>query len=580
MWMFSRLNILQRTFLLILIAAVLILATAFGSLQYAYSIYDKQLYDKSHRLLNLSSTVIDRELQKLEALSLGILSDSQVQAGLKQLWEGSSDYAGYQIRKQLTERLFKQISSSERYVQSVQVIDATGKVSRYGASPSFTEAKYASVIEASEEGRGGVRWFYPDEGDSTLMLVRQIRAYEPMTLKRIGVLILRVNMERLIEDYAGFASTDSDIIVQTGGRVLFPYQGEGAAASPHALADDGYRIVKKGGETVFLSYKKSAYMGWTYINSVPYEGIFQKIIHLKNTLLAVFALLLVLLLVIGRGFAKSLTRPIRSLISQMKEVQLGQLEQIDVAASAPPSQQLDEIGQLHRTFRLMIARINTLIRENYANQILLKETEFKALQAQINPHFLYNALDSIHWLAQKNAQPQISSMVLSLGYLLRASISNKKKVITLEEELATVRHYATIQKHRFRDRFDFAVDIPERVMKVRLPKLTLQPLIENAILYALEPFVEPCRIRVYLDRERPDGLEIVVEDSGPGIDPERLQKIWAGEVETRGTGIGLLNIKDRLRLAFGDAGGIEVESVRSGGTRVRVRLPLPEEDPS
>jgi len=237
---------------------------------------------------------------------------------------------------------------------------------------------------------------------------------------------------------------------------------------------------------------------------------------------------------------------------------------------------MDEVGLLQRTFRQMITQINTLIKENYANQLIIKETEFKALQAQINPHFLYNSLDSIHWLAKKSEHAQISSMVVSLAFLLRSSISLKQNVITVAQELEIVNHYITIQNYRFQKRLDFHMEIPEVYHTALIPKLTLQPLLENAIQYGVETMIEPCRIRLYA--EPLDGkLAIVVEDHGPGMEEYFLKQVLNGEVETRGTGIGLLNIRDRLRLAFGDDYGIQVESTVGFGTKVSVLLPLPQE---
>ncbi|ASA20127.1 sensor histidine kinase [Paenibacillus donghaensis] len=579
MKLYRNLSIKSKVFLMIILIMILIITLAFSSLYYAYSVYDRQLYNKSYRLLNLSSTTVDLELKKLEAVSLAIIADRQIQKSLKDLLNEDADYSAYLTRQTIVDRLWSHISMAERYVQSVQLIDSKGKVNRYGETITIPEDKYARMIDAAHEGGGAVRWLYPDDVDPMLIMVREVRSYEPMTLEKIGILYLRINIERLAQDYAGVASEDSDIILKSGQELVYPYGKvlpSVAAALQPLNAGDGYEIKEMNGDIAFVSQKHSSYTGWTYYNFVRYNDIFEKTVWLKNTMIVVFVLAIVIVCALGMGFARNLTKPIRLLISQMKEVQYGDLDHMDSHLSAPAIQQMDEVGLLQRTFRLMIARINTLIKENYANQLVIKETEFKALQAQINPHFLYNTLDSIHWLAKKSKHTQISSMVISLGYLLRSSISLKQNVITVAEELEIVKHYITIQKHRFQHRLDFHMNVPETFYGVSLPKLTLQPLLENAIQYGVETMIEPCRITLSAEL-MDDKFALIVEDLGPGMEEEFLQRVLRGEVQTRGTGIGLLNIRDRIQLAFGEDYGIRVESVAGAWTRVIVLLPFPQE---
>lgn len=578
---YRKLSIKMKMFLMIMFMMAFIITLAFSSLYYTYSVYDKQLFDKSSRLLNLSSSTVDLELQKLEALSLNMISDMQIQRALKSLLEDDTAYSSFIERKKITDRLWEHISGAARYVQSVHLIDSQGRVNKYGETITVSEEKYDRMIAAAEHANGAVRWLYPDDDDPMLVMVRQVRAYDPMTLKPVGILFLRINIERLVKEYAGLDSQNSDIVLKAGDDVVYPYRqlqntvSEGLKPLP---GSGGYEIKNLDGRAVFLAQKKSSYTGWVYYNMASYHEIFERIIWLKNALIVVYVIAIVIVLTLGMVFARSLTRPIRQLIGQMKEVQYGDLNNIDNAnLTVPTHHHMDEIGLLHRTYRLMIIHINTLIKENYASQLVIKETEFKALQAQINPHFLYNALDSIHWLAKKHKQEQISSMVLSLGYLLRTSISFKQNVITLAEELEIVNHYITIQKYRFQHRLDFHLHVPQPYLGCAIPKLTLQPLLENAIQYGLEPQVGACQIRVYAELSE-GKLLLVVEDHGPGMEPEFVEKVLRGEVKTRGTGIGLMNIRERLRLAFGDDHDIRLESKPGYGTKVMVPLPLPKEE--
>lgn len=203
--------------------------------------------------------------------------------------------------------------------------------------------------------------------------------------------------------------------------------------------------------------------------------------------------------------------------------------------------------------------------ENVEKQLIIKETELKALQAQINPHFLYNTLESINWLAKANQQKQISKMVESLGFLLRNSIHMKKDIVTIQEEADIVRHYMTIQRFRFEERLNFTLDIDDEVKHCLIPKLTLQPLAENAIQYALEPFTRPCAIRIQAKKAK-GCVCITVEDNGPGMDGRILES-------TGGRGIGLWNIRERISLTFGEPYGLRIHSEHEKATRIVITIP-------
>ncbi|MNY09464.1 Sensor histidine kinase YpdA [compost metagenome] len=285
----------------------------------------------------------------------------------------------------------------------------------------------------------------------------------------------------------------------------------------------------------------------------------------------VFIAIFIIVILLGIRFSYGLTRPIDELMVRMKLAEKGNFEEANLF---PPGGQvaMNEIGLLQRSFRFMIERINTLIQENYANRLLIKETEFKALQSQINPHFLYNTLESINWMAKVNRQSKISEMVEALAYLLRHSVDLKEPIITLGEEIDIVRSYVTIQKIRFEERLIFKLDVPEDLMGRAIPKLTLQPLMENAIHYALESTIEPCEITIR-GWSSEEGIYLAVEDTGPGMPSGIIDRLRSGEVTTKGKGIGLLNIDDRIKLAFGEVYGLQVDESKKDGASIILSLP-------
>ncbi|MFK7693281.1 sensor histidine kinase [Paenibacillus sp. HJGM_3] len=563
-----------RNKLSVLIAFIIALSLAFTILvqQYAFSIYDGQIYEKSSRVLNLSSSAIETELKRLQQLSYNIATDVTIQGWLTTLKESASDYDRLISRQHLVDRLFS-YTGSEKYLFSIQLLDARGTEHAGGNVIRIESDKMNRILDATTSAMGDNRWIYPDAGDPALIAAREIRSYSNTNfdLAHLGTLVIRINIDQIVKD---LASEEGDLVLTSGGEVIYPRQPDmdvSRISSP-IDSDRGYAIEEIGGEEYFIAHIRSRNTGWTYLNVTPFHQIFNSILFIKQLVVFVFIGIFVLVILLGIRFSRSLTRPIDDLIVRMKLAEKGNFEEANVMAAPDVRLGMDEIGLLHRTFRFMIDRINWLIKENYSNRLLLKETEFKALQAQINPHFLYNTLESINWMAKVNRQPVISEMTEALGFLLRNSVDMKEPMITIGEELDIVRSYVTIQQYRFEDRLEFELDVPQALLGRPLPKLTLQPLLENAIHYALEPTIDPCHITIR-GREESDFLLLTVEDTGAGMAPDTLERLRSGQLQTKGKGIGLLNIDERIKLAFGEQYGIRIESEPGQGTRITIALP-------
>ncbi|NHN29998.1 sensor histidine kinase [Paenibacillus sp. S3N08] len=546
------------------------------SLQYAYSIYDEQLYSKSSQLLNLSSSGIENEMKKLDRLSYTIATDLQIQNLLLSLNEYTNEFEKYRIRSYITDRLV-QYGGNEKYIYSLEVLDLLSGEALAGQSSKASSAKKRMVMEESAKGLGATRWIVPDQEEPYLIAAREIRSYQNFELDRIGTLTIRVYFDKIADTVlAGTELKNGDLQIMSGDQIIYPSStdktGKVAKIGVNETQRKGYAIKPFNGQPYFVTHVQSEYLGWTYHSVIPFDKIFTKIVLMKNILFFGFILVLLIVMALAIKFARNLTKPIEELIGRMRQVQKGDFSLTGMDSPDWTSMQMDEVGHLKRTFRMMIQQINELITENYSKQITIKETQFKALQAQINPHFLYNTLESINWMAKSNGQPQISKMVESLGFLLRSSISLKETLITVGEELDIVMNYITIQRFRFEGRLVFELEVSEDAKASKLPKLTLQPLIENSIHYALESMLEPCHIRIWMKREQ-HKLILVVEDNGPGIEPNLLEQVRKGVAPTRGSGIGLSNIEERIVIAFGEGYGIFVESESGQGTSVSVIIP-------
>lgn len=571
------LRIKAKLFLLITISMAVSSCISLVGLQIAYSIYDQQIYEKSSQVLNLSSTLIENELNKVERLTFSIMSDEQIQQNLIVMNADESDYNRIQSRAKLVDRLVQYINS-ETYIIAADITDVKGSSYSSGNLTTLSSERRDLIQTTADRGNGTLGWVNPDALDYSLIAARQIRSFDQLELNKLGTLVLHVNLDKIVNQYAREAVTrDGELVIVSDGNLVYPRAASLKSllneGNPVESASKGFRIMEQDGEKYFVSHIHSDYLGWTYYNTLPFQTIFYHIILMKNWMIAAFLLSFFLLVGFGMTVARSVTRPIEGLITNMRGLQISDLEKSELPTLSPLSQQMDEVGLLQRTYRMMLVRIQELIKENYTKQLIIKETEFRSLQAQINPHFLYNTLESINWISKMNGQKQVSQMVESLGYLLRSSISLKQDIISVEEELQLVQHYITIQRVRFEERLDFRLDVPELIRSNSIPKLTLQPLLENAIKYAVEVMLEPCVIQIS-GQEEGESILLIVEDNGPGIDEAYLEQILTGERKSRGTGIGLKNIDERIKLSFGDEFGVQVDNSAGGGARITVRIPI------
>jgi len=277
-------------------------------------------------------------------------------------------------------------------------------------------------------------------------------------------------------------------------------------------------------------------------------------------------------LAIGVSFwvSAGIARPIVKLRRLMEEAETGNL---DVRFPDPPN---DEVGRLGRSFNTMIGEIGKLLDQVYVEQQKKREAEFRILQAQIKPHFLYNTLDTIHWMAQEKGAADIVGIVDALTKLFRISLSKGRDVISLKEELEHVTSYLVIQKIRYLDKFDYTIEVDPTLLASPVVKLSLQPLVENAIYHGIKE--KPGRGVLKLTARR-EGLALVltVSDDGAGMNPAAqvaLEKNLGQGEEPSAQGFGVFSVHHRIRLVFGEGWGLSYRSAPGQGTTVTIRQPL------
>jgi sensor histidine kinase YesM len=310
-----------------------------------------------------------------------------------------------------------------------------------------------------------------------------------------------------------------------------------------------------------------------------YRGIIEQSVELKKLGIWMLLLITFLLLLFTYWFSLSITRPVLKLTQAAKELSRGRFDlQIEVASN-------DEISFLAKMFDRMRISINNLIseiqqkaqleNELQQNKLLLQESQLRSLQSQINPHFLFNTLNTLSKKAYLEGSEETSDLLASVAGLLRYNLKRLDRSVTLYEEVKVLRQYMEIQKARFTDRLQFHTNIDESCLHVQIPGLTLQPIVENAVIHAVEPQEEGGAIWFSI-QEKDERVTIEIEDDGPGMTELKIKQILEEQVvETEGhsTGIGFSNVIRRLRLFYGREDVIEIESGSGRGTKVILKIP-------
>lgn len=351
--------------------------------------------------------------------------------------------------------------------------------------------------------------------------------------------------------------------------------------SGKALAGDFKKLIDAGrnnifiedafGGRVFFSHFRISKTGWSIVQTIPYEVMFSKIDAVRNKTVLYTSLFLVIFVFILFLVLSMFTRPLKTVVKTMKKVQKGDLEQrIEVRTN-------DEIGSLAAAFNAMVREIKNLIDQNTCQQATLRNAELRALQAQINPHFLYNTLDSINWLAEMDGNKKISRMVTALSTFFKRALNKGREKISVEEEIQHAKSYLEIQKIRYEDKFSYHFNIEEEIMDREMIKLILQPLIENSIYHGIK--LKRGKGNIIVTGEKSgDSLLFKVIDDGVGMGEDVLQELndilMGKSVSGHGElSYGVKNVNERIKVTYGDNYGIRYISRKNEYTIAEIRIP-------
>lgn len=368
--------------------------------------------------------------------------------------------------------------------------------------------------------------------------------------------------------YVFIVDQDGNIVYHPQQQQLYnELQTENIDAVMNAKTDTV--TVGNGEHEKIYTISRSDKTGWTVVGCMNVAELLKGSRQAQRVYVVCAAGLIVLALILSRLIARNITYPIQRLRDSMKKVQTGEFPTTDLEVSSE-----NEIGSLTKSFNVMTHRIEELMEQNIHEQEQKRKSELKALQSQINPHFLYNTLDSIIWMAEGKKNEEVVLMTASLARLLRQSISNEDELVSIGQEAEYARSYLTIQKMRYKDKLEFKIDISPAISGVKIIKLVLQPIIENAIYHGLKykgskGFLV---VRGYQEGEK---AVLEVEDNGVGMDEETLSHIFEKhKVNYQSNGVGVYNVQKRLKLYYGEEYGIVYKSRKNEGTRAVITIPM------
>jgi two-component system sensor histidine kinase YesM len=557
--------------------------------QYTKSI-EQQAGEYIPRLLMQANKNIENEMNELENLPELIYSSEDVMTVLRDdTYKSQSALLQDQfVVKNFLSRTYVSSNHSEIlgvFLLSKNRVFTTSRTSYQGFNFENVSLPYGEDLDLG----GDLHLLLPHQVDLEfngnppyLLLMKQIKDFD--NRKNLGTLLLAVKVtfiEKVLHDLKQEKNVDMWMMNEYG-QVIYHTDSSKIGTvfnkiNEYPLLNGSFRTETEG-ERTLISVSETKNLNWVLVHSIPLKYLTERTDVIRNVTIFFFILFSVITTVISIFFAWNVTRPITTLGQIMKEVEKGNF-QVEI-----PIHSKDEVGMLARSFRSMITKIRELIQKNYHIEIRQKNAELYALQSQINPHFMYNTLETIGMAVEEEESEIVVDMVTLLGRMLRFSLSNKDRLVPISSEVQHIHDYLGIQKFRFEDRLSFHVQEAAAVSSYFTPKFVLQPIVENAIKYGLEKR-KGLTIDINIIKERNESgqgdLLLVIRDNGPGIHEETLAKLnrmlESDPMARRDSGFGIINVHARVVMMFGSNYGLQIRSIVDEGTEVIIRIPMIDE---
>lgn len=533
----------------------------------------------THTIIQQMNQNIDSYIDYMENIAYLISSNEDVQ---DYLFDEKIDNEGrYRILNQL-----QTILDSRSDIRNVGIISKNGRMLINDGSKSVnqdldlnTQEWYATALEKPNGPiltSSHVQHIISGERPWVITLSRGIRDRSGSGEKE-GVFFIDLNYSAISElcDQSTVGTKGYAFILDAKGNIVYHPQQQQLYNELQTEnislimdTDEDTVLTGTGNDGKLYSISRSEKTGWTVVDCTNVKELLSKSRQAQSVYVLTAIILVIVALLFSRFMARSITLPIQKLRDSMKKVQEGDFSVSDVVVDSK-----NEIGSLTKSFDVMTHRIHELMEQNVHEQEEKRKSELKALQSQINPHFLYNTLDSIIWMAEGKKNEEVVLMTASLARLLRQSISNEDEVVPIANEVEYARGYLTIQKMRYKDKLEFQIEVDSSILYIPLIKLVLQPIIENAIYHGLK-YKESKGLLIVKGFMKNGNAVLQVIDDGVGMDEETLAHIYdKHKVNYHSNGVGVYNVQKRLKLYYGEDYGITYTSELGKGTTATITIP-------
>lgn len=572
-------NKLLFAFMLLIFVPITIVAVI--SNNKTASIMEKQIIESTKQSFEQVNMFISYKLNNVKDVSSMLYINKDIQKIL------GKDLDNYSIKEQIDDyRKLQEIIDSARNSKDIFNIRLyIGNDSLYSKEGfTFISEKtvkntpwYENVLEA----KGAVYWrpTYIYDYDQTIgpqTLISCVRTVNSdgffgRSLGAISVDITEDSIYQIIKQVSNTWYGEVFLVDKDGNIISSINRGKiGTNISDQKMFEEirnintGYKKITLDKESSILCSRQVELTGWQLVAIIPLNKILLPSMQVLNSLLYIIIFVTLIAVSVAFYISDGITKRIRQLISNMKKIED---ENWDVCISIDSN---DEIGVLQKRFNYMVRHIKQLIREKYQEEINKKNAELKALQAQINPHFLYNTLDMINWLTYKYNAEDIRSINENLSKFFKLSLSSGNDIISIRDELEHVRIYIDIQNKRFDNNIITIFDVEEEIYGLITVKLILQPIVENAILHGIQEREDKKGFIRISGRIEDNLVKLAVEDNGVGIEPETLECLL---IKNKSKGYGVKNVNERIKLYFGEDYGLSYQSEPGTGTLVTINFP-------
>lgn len=533
----------------------------------------------ANELLTQASGRIDEKLLQIDRVTKTIILDYEIVNFLNQKIRSEQNFS-LNDKVFLANKINKNIAFTDDLL-SVEVYNNGQLISQdaFGFKASFSASDKRKVASA----RGDVVWFgyYNTIGEKSTFIPGTVvasRWFSSLNGEH-DVYILIYIRPTFFNDVFGnvaFGNTRLTLVDSYGMVLADSYENYENNLARHsykdiALLNQDKETIQVGERQYYQSVYRSNYTDWRTVGRISYDELVEPQRIIARLFFIIGGIGLFIAFILSLYWSMRISRPVQHITKGIRRIENG-----DLSVRLPVSGTM-EIQKVSQAFNHMVDELQSLI-QKLSDETQHKElAELKALQSQINPHFLYNTLDTFYWMLIARNQDDVAELIISLGHYLRYSIQNSGKIVKLEEEIYYIHQYFAIQKLRFPDKLEVIFDISPETVNYKIPKLLIQPLVENALSHGLQ-FGEKGIVRI--SSEIKDGLlQIHIIDNGKGIEEQQLNKIQLllkdGIFESASSeiGIGILNVHKRILIAYGPQYGLTINSVENQGTEVIICLP-------